>query len=173
MKPNLRYQSNVRLFVTDRERSDIGGGIVLWRGYFQSVRPAIDRLLINVDISTSAMYSPGPLIDLALTVFRRPGNPNALAPRHGLPDRERIRLERFISGIQITISHSDPSCQTQRPRVVVGLSERGARDLTLELGNGQQITVADYFWIVLDRPLRFPDVICVEVCAVFVHICPR
>ncbi|KAI0255719.1 Piwi domain-containing protein [Lactifluus subvellereus] len=142
---------------------DIGGGMVLWRGYFQSVRPAIDRLLINVDISTSVMYSPGPLIDLALAVLHRPGNPNALAPRHDLPDGDRIRLERFLSGIQITTSHGDSGCQMQRPRVVVGLSKMGARDLTLELGNGQQTTVADYFWTVLDRPLRFPDVICVEL----------
>lgn len=167
MGPNLRYPFNVRSFFTDRETKDIGGGIVLWRGYFQSVRPAIGRMLINVDISTGAMFMAGQLIDLALAVLGRPGNPNALAPRQGLPDRERIRLQRFITNIRITTSHGqrEPGRQGPRPRVVKKLSKEGARDLTFELGNGQTTTVADYFRGVLGRPLRFPDVICAEVCA--------
>ncbi|KAI0005035.1 argonaute-like protein [Russula compacta] len=165
MGPNLRYPFNVRSFFTNRETKDIGGGIVLWRGYFQSVRPAIGRMLINVDISTGAMFMAGQLIDLALAVLGRPGNPNALAPRQGLPDRERIRLQRFIANIKITTSHGqrEPGRQGPRPRVVKKLSKEGARDLTFELGNGQTTTVADYFRGVLGRPLRFPDVICAEL----------
>jgi eukaryotic translation initiation factor 2C len=168
MAPNLKYPFNVRSFFTNNETRDIGGGIHLWRGYFQSVRPAIGRILINVDISTGAMYMPGPLINLALAVLGRPGNTNALAPRQGLPDRERIRLQRFISGIKITTSHGQRDRpregQRPRPRVVKRLSKDGARDLTFDL-NGQQTTVAEYFRGVLNGPLRFPDVICVEVCA--------
>lgn len=165
MAPNLRYPFNVRSFFTDNETWDIGGGIVLWRGYFQSVRPAIGRMLINVDISTGAMYMPGPLIDLALAVLGRPGNPNALAPRQGLPDRERLRLQRFITpGLKITTSHGPRDRQRPRPRVVKRLSKDGARDCTFDL-NGQQTTVAEYFRGILNRPLRYPDVICVEVCA--------
>jgi eukaryotic translation initiation factor 2C len=166
MAPNLRYPFNVRSFFTDNETRDIGGGIVLWRGYFQSVRPGIGRMLINVDISTGAMYMPGPLIDLALAVLGRPGNPNALAPRQGLPDRERLRLQRFIQGLRITTSHGPRDRQRPRPRVVKKLSKDGARDLTFDL-NGQQTTVADYFRGILNRPLRYPDAICVEVCASF------
>ncbi|KAH9965910.1 argonaute-like protein [Russula dissimulans] len=163
MGPNLKYPFNVRSFFTDNETRDIGGGIVLWRGYFQSVRPAIGRILINVDISTGTMYMPGELIGLALAVLGKPGNPNALAPRQGLPDKDRVRLQRFISGIKITTSHGQRGRQNQRPRVVKALSKAGARDLMFELGNGQTTTVADYFRGVLGRPLRFPDVICAEL----------
>ncbi|KAH9045386.1 argonaute-like protein [Lactarius pseudohatsudake] len=165
MGPNLKYPFNVRSFFTDRETRDIGGGIVLWRGYFQSVRPAIGRMVINIDISTGAMYMPGPLIDVALAILGRPGNPNALAPRQGLPDRERIRIQRFITpGLKITTSYDqrDPN-QAPRPRGVKKLSKEGARDLTFELTGGQTTTVADYFRQKLNRPLRFPDVICVEL----------
>jgi eukaryotic translation initiation factor 2C len=167
MGPNLRYPFNVRSFFTDRETRDIGGGIVLWRGYFQSVRPAINRMLINVDISTGYMYMPGPLIGLALShLTLAPNRPDALAPRKGLPDRERMRLQRFITGLKITTSHGqrEPGRQGPRPRVVRRLSRDGAADLTFELDNGQQTTVADYFRGVLGKPLRHPDVICVEVC---------
>lgn len=170
MAPNLIYPFNVRSFFTDRETRDIGGGIVLWRGYFQSVRPAIGRMLINVDISTGAMYKPGPLILLALDVLGLPLNqPDALAPRggRGLPERERHRLQTFLKNIKVTKTYGqrDPERQGLRRLTVKGLSKKGARESTFELDNGQQTTVADYFRGILGAPLRHPDVICVEVCA--------
>ena len=167
MAPNLRYPFNVRSFFTDSETWNIGGGIELWRGYFQSLRPAIGRMLINVDISTGAMFMPGPLMGLALAHLNlAPNRPDALAPRRGLPDTERVRLQRFITGLKITTSHGqrEPGRQGPRPRVVKKLSKEGATDLRFELDNGQQTTVADYFRGVLGGPLRHPEVICVEVC---------
>ena len=166
MEPTLIYPFNVRSFFADRETRDIGGGIVLWRGYFQSVRPAIGRMVINIDISTGAMYMPGPLIDLALAVLGRPGDPDALAPRQGFPDRDRIRLQRFITpGLKITTSYNQrDSRQALKTHNVKRLSREGARDLTFDPAGGQSTTVAAYFRQKLHRPLHFPDVICVEVC---------
>ena len=109
----------------------------------------------------------GPLIGLALAHLNLALNrPDALAPRRGLHDRERVRLERFITGLAITTSHGqrEPGRQGPRPRVIKKLSEKGATDLTFELGNEQQTTVANYFQGVLGGPLRHPDVVCVEVC---------
>ena len=97
----MKFPFNKRSFFTDRETRPIGGGIVLRRGYFQSLRPAIDRMLINTDITTGTMYRPGKLIDLALEFLNKPGKPDALAPRLGFPDRERFRLQQFLSGIKI------------------------------------------------------------------------
>ena len=91
MDPNLKYPFNVRSFFTEQGKKAIGSGLELWRGYFQSVRPAPGRMLINIDISTGTMYKPGQLIDLCLEFFGRPGNPNILAPSKGLPERERLR----------------------------------------------------------------------------------
>ncbi|KAH9035273.1 argonaute-like protein [Lactarius hengduanensis] len=165
MAANLKYPSNVRSFLTDRETRDIGGGIVLWRRYFQSLRPAIGRMVINIDISTGATYMPGPLTDVALAILGRPGDPNALAPRRGLTDRERIRLQQFITpGLKVTTTYDqrDPN-QAPKRRAVKNLSKEGARDLTFELTGGQTTTVADFFRQKLNRPLRFPDVICVEL----------
>ncbi|KAH8999091.1 argonaute-like protein [Lactarius akahatsu] len=165
MAENLKYPFNVRSFLTDHETRDIGGGIVLWRRYFQSLRPAIGRMVINIDISTGATYMPGPLTDVALAILGRPRNPNALAPRRGLTDRERIRLQQFITpGLKITTTYDQrDSNQAPRLRGVKKLSKEGARDLTFELTGGQTTTVADYFRQKLNRPLRFPDVICVEL----------
>ena len=164
MGPKLRHPFNFQSFFTNSETRDIGGGIVLWRGYFQSVRPAIGRMLINVDISTGAMYMSGPLIGLALAHLNL-DRPDMLAPRRGFPDKERVRFERFITGVKITTSHGqrEPGRQGPRPRVVKKLSKEGADDLRFELDNGQQTTVADYFRGVLGAPLQHPEVLCVEV----------
>jgi len=161
MESSLRYPLNNRSFFTDRETMTLGAGITLWRGYLQSVRPTIDRMLINLDISTGAMYMSGRLIDLALEFLNMSEAPNALAPRHGLPYREFRRLQRFISGIKVAISRTqDPN----RLRLVKNLTREGARDRNFETGDRQIMTVADYFQKRLNIPLRFPDVICAEVC---------
>ena len=78
MEPNLKFPFNVRSFFTPSETADIGSGIVLWRGYFQSVRPAMKSMLINIDISTAAMYKSGSLLKLCLEFFGKE-QPSALS----------------------------------------------------------------------------------------------
>jgi eukaryotic translation initiation factor 2C len=73
MGPSQKFPSRGRSFFTDRETWDIGGGYILWRGYFQSVRPAINRMLVNIDIATGVMYKPGALMDLALEFLKENG----------------------------------------------------------------------------------------------------
>lgn len=169
MDPNEKFPFNVRSFFTDREIKNIGGGIVLWRGYFQSVRPAIGRMVINIDISTGMMYKPGPLIDMALEFFNRNRNePNILSPAGGLPDRERLRLQRFLVGVRVLTPHTDA---TRPPiaRVIKKLSSAGADQLsfTMRGPSGATMTVANYFRTQANRPLRFPKLLCVEVCSPF------
>lgn len=163
----MKYPFNVRSFFTDRETKDIGSGIVLWRGYFQSVRPAMGKMLVNVDISTGTMYKPGPLLTLCLEFLGRGmNNPNMLAPRQGFPDRERIRLQRFIQGIRILTTNATQTGPPNRnPRVVKKLSSAGAADLTFTMREGGTLTVAEYFRRSQNNtPLRYPNIPCVEVC---------
>ena len=118
-------------------------------------------MLINVDTTTGAMYKSGELIGLALEFLGKPRTPNALAPQYGLPERERLRLQQFISGIKITTPH-----RTDNPgqkRIVKQLTRDSARNRTFDVGNGQTMTVAEYFQN-SDVRLKFPDMICVEVC---------
>jgi eukaryotic translation initiation factor 2C len=165
MEPTLNpaYAFNVRSFFTDRETKDIGGGLVLWRGYFQSIRPASGRMLINVDISTGVMYKGGPLLDLCKAFINRQ-DPNALAPRRGFPDRERVKLQRFLTGIRIFTRNPQTGVTDRtRARIVKKLSSNGANELTFSLRDGGQMTVAQYFRNTYNRPLNHPDVLCVEV----------
>jgi len=160
MDPSLKYPFNVRSFFTDRETRDIGSGINLWRGYFQSVRPAFGRMIINVDISTGMMYKPGALIDLCLDFFGGPRNANRLSPTQGFPDRERLRLQRFLSGVRIVTRHIAGS----PARVIKKLTSAGADALSFTMrGGGGSTTVAKYFKQHASINLRFPGLICVEV----------
>jgi len=117
-------------------------------------------MIINVDISTGMMYKPGPLIGLCLEFFGGPANANRLAPAKGLPDRERLRLQRFLSGVRIVTPHTGGS----NARVVKKLTTAGANALTFTMrGGGGTMTVADYFRHHANRTLQYPGVMCVEV----------
>lgn len=147
MAPSLKYPFNVRSFFTDAETSDIGAGIILWRGYFQSIRPGIGRMFTNVDISTGAMYKDGTLLQLCLSYLDQT-DPKRLATRHGLPDRLRIQLQRFIQNIRVVTNHGKPAAPGTRrsPRTVKKLTKEGARDLVFQTDNGS-MTVAAYFQV--------------------------
>lgn len=162
MQPTLDYPFNVRSFFTDREKKDIGNGVILWRGYFQSVRPAMGKMLINIDISTGAMYKPGPLLDLCLDFFGKGQNARLLAPTAGFPERERLRLERFISGLRVVTTNTNAP-RGRTPRAIRKLSSAGASSLSFTLREGGTMTVAQYFQRTYNRPLRYPDVICAVV----------
>lgn len=160
MEPSLKYPFNVRSFFTDREKKDIGSGIVLWRGYFQSVRPAIGRMLINVDISTGAMYKPGPLLNVAME-FMGMAHPSHLDPRNL---RDRIRLQRFLSGVRIVVEIPGQRQTGRRPpRVVKRISANSADEMTFVNREGQTLSVADYFKRAHNYQLRFPKLPCIEV----------
>lgn len=164
MEPTSRWPFNSRSFFTDQETKNIGSGIVLWRGYFQSVRPAIGRMLINIDISTAAMHQAGSLLTLCLNFLgQNPANPQVLAQTSGFPDRERARLQRHITGIRITTTNTPQQGRLTNPRVIRKLTGPGANALSFTTREGQTQTVAQYFQRTYNKPLRFPTIPCVEV----------
>ncbi|KAJ3509687.1 hypothetical protein NLJ89_g5086 [Agrocybe chaxingu] len=146
MQPNLDHPFDKRSFFTSQDRRVILGGLELWRGIFQSVRPTLSGLVINIDLSTGVMYREG-----------ANANPQRLSPNAGLADARIRDLERFINGMRVLVETTG-----NRPRVVRGLSRQSANVLTFKLHNGTQTTVSQYFQS-LNMPLRYPTVICVQV----------
>ncbi|KAJ7473799.1 argonaute-like protein [Mycena galericulata] len=166
MEPSQKFPIKGRSFFTPTETRAIGSGLVLWRGYFQSIRPAIGRMLINVDISTGLMYKPGPLIDVCME-FLGIGNPQMLSA--GITDRQRLSLQRFIVGIRVVTQNAASAAPgaepgpERPPRVVRKLSKEAADRLTFVMRGGASMTVAEYFRLISGRELRFPKLLCVEV----------
>jgi eukaryotic translation initiation factor 2C len=101
----------------------------------------------NTLTSMSVRYRPGRLLDLCLQFLRKPGRPDIrpeqLAPRSGFPERERLKLQRFISGIRIVTNLQDESGKVNKtPRVVKKVSQAGASDLSFQMREGGSMTVA-------------------------------
>lgn len=169
MAPAKCYPVNfyTRSFLTSRETVDIGRGIVLVRGVFQSVRPAMHRMLIKVDTSTTATYKPGRLIDLSLEVLPAEiasKGPLSLSPARGLPEPERIKLQSFLSGVRVNINIPGRPSTGRRPaRTIKRLTTVGADQLSFTTRDGRIVTVAQYFKERYNYHLQFPDIVCVQV----------
>ena len=168
MEPAKRYPIDGRFFLTSRETADIGTGIMLWRGYFQSVRPAMGRMHINVDISTAATYKPGRLIDISLEVLSAEitlEGPFSLSPARGLPELERRKLQSFLRGVYVNIDIAGRSSIVRRwsPRIIRKLTMVGADQLSMTTRQGGTTTIAQYFEKVHNVLLLLPDIVCIEV----------
>jgi hypothetical protein len=86
---------------------------------------------------------------------------------HGLPDRERLRLQHFSCGIRILTTHCGPDGQKHTTLCALKkLSTAPANKLTFTMREGQSMTIADYFQRTQNKPLQFPDVIRAEVCSI-------
>ncbi|KAI4518653.1 Piwi-domain-containing protein [Schizophyllum commune Loenen D] len=161
MEPTQRFPFNSRSFYVPEGKRVLAGGIELWRGYFQSVRPAMGKLLLNVDVSAGVMYQSGPLIGVCCSFLRRSNDPSVLAR---LGNRDWLALKRFLVGLKVLAG--DQSTQ-RRPREIKNLSTKPANQLTFRMRREGQpetdITVAHYFQTVTNRPLSFPNLPCVEV----------
>lgn len=147
---------NTRSFFTGVGSRDIGSGLTLWRGYFQSVRPTLGRMLINVDVTTGLMYKPGSLMSLCLEFLnRRPGQFDDLSAQR-IPSDQRRLLQAFLLRLRVDIEHS------KTMRSIAGLTSESARNLKFSMRDGTTLTVEQYFRK-LNRPLVYPNNICIMV----------
>jgi len=161
MEPIMQYPHNSRSFFTDKEVWPIGGGIELWRGYFQSVRPGLQSMLMNIDISTGTMYSPGPMIDVCRQILHN-NSPNGLVPGQGLSDRDRLKLQRFLTGVRFTTTHKEKSGRVStKPKVLKKITNLSAANYKFDGSDGKQTNVAQYFRS-LGTAVQFPNYVCIE-----------
>jgi eukaryotic translation initiation factor 2C len=156
MAPIMKgYPFNTRSFFTDRGAQDIGGGFQLWRGYFQSIRPTLGKMIVNIDISTGLMYKPGPLIPLCLEFLGLPRNDVRALSR--MSERQRRPLQQFLAGIRVQMPHSG------RTECIKRLTKETARERNFTTRDGKTISVENYFEVYHNKTLKYPELICVEV----------
>ncbi|THU97373.1 hypothetical protein K435DRAFT_965530 [Dendrothele bispora CBS 962.96] len=158
--PIMNHPFNVRsFFPINGDRHAAGYGFELVRGYFQSVRPAIGKILVNVDISTGLFFKPGLLFEVAFDFFNVPGDrrdPSMFSSRAGFDARRRRDLQRFLTGVRVSVAPSN------RVIVISRLSDVGANEFSFSLREGGgRTTVAEYFRQQQNQPLQYPSVLCV------------
>ncbi|RUS25667.1 ribonuclease H-like domain-containing protein [Jimgerdemannia flammicorona] len=154
-------------------KGQLPNGAEVWQGYYQSTRPTlgewhcitinaleyeiislinycpiyIGKMMINVDVSTTAFYEHIPLIDMvakALNYNRRDDF------RRGFNDKDRIKVEKAIKHLRVTV---DPTLsKTSADKTMFEVSDTGVRQ-----------DVASYFRRTYNRRLDFSMLPCVVV----------
>ncbi|KIK45842.1 hypothetical protein CY34DRAFT_22361 [Suillus luteus UH-Slu-Lm8-n1] len=150
--PNLKYPNNTRAFFTkDAGIQPLDGGLELWRGYFQSVRPTNGQVLVNVDVSTAVMFKQGSFQSAALAVLKQ-RDVRALDLR---PDSPQFRqLKSFFKGVSVTLVH--------RPglKKIRGLVPNAGN---FEFENTTVKRMQDYFKKAWGRRIEYPNIIGIQV----------
>ncbi|KAJ7100909.1 argonaute-like protein [Mycena belliarum] len=161
----LKIGQERRTFYPPSSGQYVGLGIDLCRGYFQSLRPAPSRLLLNVDVCTGAMYHPGPLPDLACQ-FLSLQHADSTARIRNLArtlkndQQKRQQLVQFIAGVRVQWPIAGTGTMA---RALKGFSAKDAHGESFaRRSDGRTTTIARYFSEALNQRLVFPELLCVQ-----------
>ncbi|KAI5474532.1 hypothetical protein MNV49_003070, partial [Pseudohyphozyma bogoriensis] len=153
---------------------DVGGGIQLWRGFFQSVRatPAIEYpgLFTNVNCTSGAFYKPGNLVEFIKNFLGRRQDQELNAST--IDDRDRIYLKRLLKNVRVDAEFNEKTKHHGRP-IKEGITITSARTTFFFDSSkankddpddkGKEISVEDFFWEYYGVRLRQPHAPCVRI----------
>ncbi|KAG8746116.1 hypothetical protein FRC10_005982 [Ceratobasidium sp. 414] len=162
-----RHTFNARAIFMPNGRSPVPMGLELWPGVFQSVRPAINSMHINIDTTTGIIFKPGPVIEHALAFLGRnqPAELGNLSPIHMslnqafFAARDFRALRSRLKGLKVTITY----LQDNEPRSIMGLTNTGASETMFKKDDGQEISVVQHFQQAHRRTLAYPKLPCIDV----------
>ncbi|GAB4836180.1 Protein argonaute-4 [Ancistrocladus abbreviatus] len=139
--------------------TDIGGGVLGCRGFHSSFRATQGGLSLNIDVSTTMIIRPGPLVDFLIA------NQNVRDP-YGI---DWAKAKRMLKNLRIRVSPSNAEFK------ITGLSDKPCKEQMFELrsrngnnGDGDvrsiEITVYEYFVNHRQIDLRYSeDFPCINV----------
>ncbi|CAN4099094.1 unnamed protein product [Withania somnifera] len=138
--------------------ADVGGGVLGCRGFHSSFRTTQSGLSLNIDVSTTMIIQPGPVVDFLIA------NQNAKDPF----SLDWAKAKRVLKNLRVKTA---PANQEYK---ISGLSEQSCREQTFALkqrskdegGEVQtsEVTVYDYFVNHRNIDLRYSaDLPCINV----------
>lgn len=120
-------------------------------------RASYRQLLLNLDISASAFYNAGPLID-TLTKFLEVRDVMGLE-RAIYDKRAQGQLNRFLRNVAINVTYRNSS--NRRRYKISKLSDMPANRLDVEIEGKPRITIEEYFRDTYNITLKYPWLPCV------------
>ncbi|XVE72463.1 hypothetical protein DITRI_Ditri11bG0041100 [Diplodiscus trichospermus] len=131
-------------FFQDDSRNyvDVGGGVLGLRGFHSSFRPTQGGLSLNMDVSTTMILKPGPVMDFLKL------NLNVNDVRFGNDAHFWLKAKRLLKNMRIKTTHRNMEFK------IIGLSEKPCAEQFFPMkvkngdsGEGQtvEITVYEYF----------------------------
>ncbi|KAJ8590502.1 argonaute-like protein [Rhizopogon salebrosus TDB-379] len=122
----------------------LGGGLEAWKGFYSSVRPAHRQLMVNVNVCTTAFYTPGNLA-VQMLAFQ--------------DSSFGARMGAFCRSVRVKTTHLGYR------KTVKCLAHQNARQYTFqcdELGK-RKVSVEQYFLEKYDIRLNYPELPLVDV----------
>ncbi|KAM1124608.1 hypothetical protein ACFX11_040190 [Malus domestica] len=138
-----------------RNFADLGSGVLGCRGFHSSFRATQGGLSLNMDVSTTMIVKPGPVLDFLML------NQNVKTPYQ----IDWTKAKRMLKNLRITTYSSKMEYK------ITGLSDRPCKEQRFFLkskkgqdGDGEEITVSKYFAVYKNLPLRdSADFPCINV----------
>ncbi|KAF9930836.1 Eukaryotic translation initiation factor 2C [Linnemannia zychae] len=155
-KPAMLYSNVGRSFFTPEGAQPLYGGVEVWNGFYQSARPTLGRMMINLDVAATAYYQSGPLLELVVKVLDRRSLDDLHRP---LSDRDRTKLEKTIKGLLIRVTHRS---EVKRKFKITKLTPTPA-NATLFMKENTKTDVATYFHQTYGKRLQYAFMPCVVV----------
>ncbi|KAJ3084300.1 hypothetical protein HK102_000701 [Quaeritorhiza haematococci] len=158
-RPSMLYTTVGRCFYTPSDSVTISHGAVLWRGFHQSIRPSKQRMLLNLDVSATAFYEPGPVVDIVASMMGRQTPEDIRQPFN---ERDRQRIEKALKGIKVYTTHRGNS---KRKWKIASVTATSAERTVFPVKDkeGQEENVANYFKVRYNNELKFPHFPCLIV----------
>ncbi|CAG8475064.1 Piwi domain-containing protein [Rhizophagus irregularis DAOM 181602=DAOM 197198] len=156
-KPSKEHIKVGRVFYTNQGSRSLSGGVEVWQGYFQSIRPTPRKLMINVDLHATAFYESDSLVQLVAKKL----NKKSVDDLRGIHNRDRTKLEKCLKNLKIFDTHRGEVASRRRFRISK-LTNTPASSTKFEV-NGQQIDIATYFFNTYNKRLQYPFLPCIVI----------
>ncbi|KAI7880301.1 Piwi-domain-containing protein [Lichtheimia hyalospora FSU 10163] len=158
--PSMMYATVGRSFFTPQDKRVLPNGAEVWQGFYQSARPAVGKMMINVDVSATAFYESDTLPNVVAKIL---GRRSIDELRRGISDRDRSRLEKTLKGIKVQVMHRG---EHRRKYKILKLAPSSAdrtmfRDAMDD--NSEEMSVSTYFHQQYNMRLAYGFLPCVVV----------
>jgi eukaryotic translation initiation factor 2C len=140
------------------EAKDIGGGAVVLRGFFQSLRPTKQGLALNVDLSLKAFHENIGILAYLQKCCDFMKDLSQMKTR-ALAEEERREVEKALKNIRVFVCHRE----TDQRYHVHGLTEETTENLKFRDRSGKDYTVLDYFKEHYNHDIEFRKLPCLQI----------
>ncbi|KAJ4488415.1 Piwi domain-containing protein [Lentinula aciculospora] len=149
---NQRYPHNARAFYSSVGKMKLPG-IELWRGFHQSVRLTREYALLNIDTTMTAIYKPGPLLDLCMDYMQFRDTRELAFDQQG--GSQFHQLGRFLNRLQVML------LTTKRKRSIHGLVPNAGGYVFSK--DGRDISIKEYLNVTYNIHLHYPNLVGVRL----------
>ncbi|KAK9695426.1 hypothetical protein K7432_012964 [Basidiobolus ranarum] len=156
-RPSMFYTSVGNSFYTRVDSKPLGGGVDVWQGFYQSARPTHKKMMINIDVSATAFYQAGPLVQTVVKILGFRGIEDL---KRGLTSREHAKLEKGLKNVSVVVIHRG---EDKRKYKIRNLTLKGSDCETFGIGDSvlEESTVSSYFQKRYNLRLIYPFLPCV------------